>query len=186
MRTFIAIELGKEIKDKLSQIQEELKSAQGDISWVRPENIHLTLKFLGELEEAKIPEILHCLKELASKITPFIIRISGTGAFPGLKSPRVVWVGVKEDTGELARLAKTIENDLAKLGFPKENREFSSHLTLGRLRSGRNKDRLIQKLEKIKVLELTQRISSITLFKSLLQPTGAIYQGLSEISLSKT
>ncbi|MEK6568609.1 MAG: RNA 2',3'-cyclic phosphodiesterase [Candidatus Omnitrophota bacterium] len=184
MRIFIAIKLENEIKDKLSQIQEELKSAQADVRWVKPENIHLTLKFIGEIEEAKIPEILHHLKELASKTKPFILRISTAGAFPGLKSPRVVWVGVKEDTGELARIAETIENSLAELGFPKESRKFFSHLTLGRLRSDKNKDRLIQKLEKTKVPELTQRISSIILFKSLLQPTGAVYQGLSEISLS--
>lgn len=185
MRTFIAIELKKEIRDTLFQIQEELKSAQADVRWVRSENIHLTLKFLGEVEETKIPEIVRCLKELGGQIKPFTVKISGLGAFPGLKSARVIWAGAKEDTGELARLAGTIENILAELGFPKENRKFSSHLTLGRLRSNKNKDKLGQKLEKIKIPELSQRINSIALFESVLHPTGAVYQKLSEISLSK-
>ena len=185
MRTFIAIELEKEIRNALFQIQEELESSQADIKWVKPENIHLTLKFLGEVEETKIPEIIQRLQECGGQIKPFTIRISGLGAFPGLKSARVIWVGVKEDTDELTKLAKMIEDSLVKLGFPKEGRKFSAHLTLGRLRSNKNKDKLGQKLEKIKIPELSQRINSIALFESVLHPTGAAYQKLSEIILSK-
>ena len=85
MRTFIAIELEKEIRDTLFQIQEELKSVQADVKWIKTANIHLTLKFLGEVEEAKIPEIIQCLQEPGSQIKPFTVRISGLGAFPGLK-----------------------------------------------------------------------------------------------------
>ncbi|MEK6563835.1 MAG: RNA 2',3'-cyclic phosphodiesterase [Candidatus Omnitrophota bacterium] len=187
MRIFIAIKLENEIKDKLSQIQEELKSAQADVRWVKPENIHLTLKFLGEtpVEETKIPEIIRCLKELGGQIKPFTARISGMGAFPSLKSARVIWVGVKEDTTELTKLAGMIEDSLVKLGFPEEKRKFSAHLTLGRLRSNKNKDKLGQKLEKFKIPGLSVRINSIALFESVLHPTGAAYQKLSEISLSK-
>lgn len=186
MRTFIAIELAQEIKDRLAEIQKELASSQADIKWVKPENIHLTLKFLGEVEEAKIPEIIQRLQELGGQIKPFTLRISGLGAFPGLKSARVIWVGVKEDTDELGKLAEIIEDGLVKLGFPKEGRKFSAHLTLGRLRSNKNADKLGQELEKIQIPgRAAQWINSIGLFKSVLHPAGAVYQKLSEISLSK-
>lgn len=187
MRTFIAIELDKKITDALAEIQKELKSSQADIKWVRPENIHLTLKFLGEVEEARIKEIIQRLKELGSQIKPFALRISGLGTFPGLKSARVIWAGIKEDTDELMKLAKMIEDGLITLGFPKENREFSAHLTLGRFRSNKNRNKLIRRLEETQIPQrLTQQIASIALFKSLLHPTGAVYQKLSEINLSKT
>lgn len=185
MRTFIAIELAQEIKDSLAGIQKKLESSQADIKWVKPENIHLTLKFLAEVEEAKIPKIIQRLQEFGDQIKPFTIRMNGLGAFPGLKSARVIWVRVKEDTDELGKLAEIIEDGLVKLGFPKEDRKFSAHLTLGRLRSNKNKDKLGQKLEEIQISELTQQINSIGLFKSTLHPAGAVYQKLSEISLSK-
>ena len=185
MRTFIAIELNKEIKDSLTEIQKELESSQADIKWVKPENIHLTLKFLGEVKEAKIPEIIQRLQEFGDQIKPFTVRISDLGAFPSPTSARVIWAGVKEETTELMKLAEIIEDGLVKLGFPKESRKFSAHLTLGRLRSNKNKGKLIRELEKIKIPGLTQRINSIGLFKSVLHPTGGVYQKLSAINLSK-
>lgn len=178
MRTFIAVELDKEIKKALSKIQDELKTTRADVKWVEPENIHLTLKFLGEVEENKIPKISQILKDISSQAKPFTIALSGLGAFPGLKYPRVVWIGIAEGKAELSKLAELIEARLVQLKFPKEKKGFSAHFTLGRFRSGKNKDVLCQKLNTIQVPELKQEIKSITLFKSTLTPKGSIYEKL--------
>lgn len=180
MRTFIAIELDKEIKKALSKIQDELRTARADVKWVAPENIHLTLKFLGEVEENKIQKISQILKDISSQTKPFTIALSELGAFPGLKYPRVSWIGIAEGKTELSKLAELIEDNLVQLKFPKEKRGFSAHFTLGRFRSGKNKDAFSQKLNTIKVPGLRQEIKSVTLFKSILTPKGPIYEKISE------
>lgn len=183
MRTFIAIELDKEIKKALSKIQDELKTTQADVKWVAPENIHLTLKFLGEIEENKIPKISQILKDISNQTKPFTIALSELGAFPGLKYPRVVWIGIAEGKAELLKLAELIEARLVQLKFPKEKRGFSAHFTLGRFRTGKNKDVLSQKLNTIKVPGLRQEIKSIALFKSTLSPKGPLYDKINEEKL---
>lgn len=183
MRTFIAVELDKEIKKTLSKIQDKLKTAQADVKWVEPENIHLTLKFLGEVEENKIPKISQILKDISSQLKPFTIALSELGAFGGLKYPRVVWIGIAEGKTELSKLVELIEARLAQLKFPKEKRGFSAHFTLGRFRSGKNKDILYQKLNTIQVPELKQEIKPIALFKSTLTPKGPVYEKIAENSV---
>lgn len=185
MRTFIAIELDKEIKKALSKIQDELKTTQADVKWVEPENIHLTLKFLGEIEENKIPRISQILKDISSQTKAFMIALSELGAFGGLKYPRVVWIGIREGKTELSKLAGLIEDSLAQLKFPKEKRGFSAHFTLGRFRSGKNKDILCQKLNTTQVPELRQEIRSIILFKSILTSKGPLYEKISEENFKK-
>lgn len=183
MRTFIAIELDKEIKKALSKIQDELKTTQADVKWVEPENIHLTIKFLGEVEENKIPRISQILKALSSQTKPFTIALSELGAFPGLKYPRVVWIGIAEGKTELSKLAELIENVLVQVKFPKEKRGFSAHFTLGRFRSNKNKYVLCEKLNTIQVPGLRQEIKSVALFKSTLTPKGPLYEKISEEKL---
>lgn len=183
MRTFIAVELDKEIKKVLSKIQDELKTTQADVKWVEPENIHLTLKFLGEVEENKIPKISQILKALSNQTKPFTIRLCELGTFPSPKYPRVVWIGITEGKTELLKLAELLEDSLVQLKFPKEKRGFSAHFTLGRVRSGKNKDVLCQKLNTIQVPGLRQEIKSITLFKSTLTPKGPLYEKLCEENL---
>ena len=183
MRTFIAIELDKEIKEVLSKIQTELKNAEADVKWVYPENIHLTLKFLGEVKEEKIQKIIHCLKEITNVKNPFQIEIKDIGAFPNINSPRVIWAGIWEGKERLLQLAALIEDALVKLKFPKEERKFSAHITIGRTRSPKNKDTLSQKMNQFKFNPFSQTVKSVVLFKSALTPKGPIYEKISEEKL---
>ena len=178
MRTFIALELSNEIQKELSRLQEELNKADADVKWVKPDNIHLTLKFLGNVEDAKIEQIKKILEGISSKEKLFEISLSGLGAFPDLNHPRVLWVGLDTGSPEAKRIAASLETELQKIGFPKEERPFSAHLTLGRVKSGRNKAKLKEKLSSLQVQPKSSAINNITLFQSTLTPKGPIYTPL--------
>jgi 2'-5' RNA ligase len=190
MRIFIAIELPQEIKVALGRLQQELKKAGADVKWVETENIHLTLKFLGEVDEEKLENIKQALEEVASGNQQFKIRLASCGAFPKIISPRVIWVGIDQGDKETKMIASGLEEKLAALGFAKEERPFSSHITIARTRSGLNRLKLVQELEKAqshfggKNLEFTA--GKLTLFKSTLKPTGPVYQALHEANLKTT
>ena len=189
MRTFIALELPQEIKEFLSQLQEELKAAGADVKWVEPKNIHLTLKFLGEIDEKKIDKIIEIVQETVKEKDKFQIRISSLGAFPKIDSPRVIWVGVDTGDKEVKAITKDLEEKIAKIGIPKEDRPFSSHITIGRTRSSLNRQQLVQDLKNKADLggqNLDFYVTKITLFKSTLTPKGPIYEALKEINLKAT
>jgi 2'-5' RNA ligase len=181
MRTFIAIELPTEIKTILSNMQNELKQAHGDIKWVKPENIHLTLKFLGEIEQDLIKKICSILEATAQKYPSFSLYLSKLGAFPKLQYPRVIWISVTNDQIAI-NIAQDLEKELLRIGLPAESRPFSTHITLGRLRSGLNRKALVEKLELInKDIALPGpefNILGLTLFKSTLTPQGPIYEAI--------
>jgi 2'-5' RNA ligase len=183
MRTFIAVELDKPVKDALSRLQSELKKSEADVKWVFPENIHLTLKFLGEVKEEKIPKIIQSLKKIARAVNSFRAEINTIGAFPNTKSPRAIWTGIEQGKENLLRLAELIEDAAAKLGFPKEERKFSAHVTIGRVRSPKNKAALSEAMQRLKFDALSQTVNSVILFKSTLTPKGPIYEKLAEESL---
>ena len=184
MRTFIAIELSSEIKESLAQAQSHLKYAGADVKWVTPENIHLTLKFLGEIPEEKCENVKAALDEIAKTTASFELSIKDIGAFPNIEFPRVIWIGLDKGAKESTELAAKVDEALSKLGFAKETRPFAAHLTIGRIRSAKNKEAL-----KEKVLGYgdrvtgNEKISSVILFHSKLTPTGSIYTKLHEALL---
>src|SRR3989338_5342197 len=135
MRTFIAIELSEEIRNTLAQIQSHLKYASADVKWVEKDNIHLTLKFLGEVDEERCEKIKSILDEIASQTKQFEISLKDLGAFPKIDYPRVVWVGLDKGITESKELAERIDAALSEIGFQKETRPFAAHLTIGRVRS---------------------------------------------------
>ncbi len=186
MRSFIGVELDHVIKEELAQLQERLRDSGADVKWVRPGNIHLTLKFLGNVAEERISEIASILDNLARNNKPFAISLFKVGCFPRLESPRVVWVGIDQGCSEAERIADTLEDELEKLGFLKEKRKFSAHLTLGRVRSPKNRKNLV---EKIKALDYKSsarmNVCKLTLFKSTLTSQGSIYTALHEANLNK-
>lgn len=190
MRTFIAIELPDEIKNSLARIQSQLKTSGADVKWVEPGNIHLTLKFLSEIDEKKLDKIIEILKDITKNKNYFHIRISSLGAFPKMNFPRVIWVGIDEGDTESKEIAKELEQNLAKIGIPKESRPFSSHITIGRTRSTLNRDKLVQGLKTIEdnfgKENFSFRVTKITLFKSTLTPKGPIYEVLHNASLRTT
>ena len=189
MRAFIAIELPKEIRVRLSRLQEKLKATQADVKWVSPENIHLTLKFLGEIDDKKQEKINLILDDVIKEKCAYKIQISSIGAFPKLNFPRVIWAGVDQGDDETKAIAKGLEEKIQKIGIPKEDRAFSSHITIGRTRSTKNRDKLVQELNNIADISadnLKFNVTKITLFKSTLTPAGPIYDVLKEANLKTT
>lgn len=186
MRAFIAIELPDVLIETLRSIQDELikkTGKTGDISWSKPENIHLTLKFLGEIDPVRVEDIYEGLKKAAEGISPFSLAAGGVGGVPGLKTPRVIWVGIKESTA-LTELQKNIDERLEALGFEKEDRAFHPHLTLCRIKSA-SAGREIGKasLGLAHEANVVFKAESFVLFKSELSPKGAKYSALKRVVL---
>lgn len=179
MRTFIAIDLPQNVKDHLSGIQEQLKNIPADIKWVTPKNIHLTLKFLGEIDQRKADKICSILDNICKDKSTFVISLSSLGVFPDMHHPRVVWIGLDKGEKELQRLAMDIEDGLNKIHIRKEKRPFSSHITLGRIKSGRI-DNLPDKLADVIPEFAADRI---TFFKSTLTSGGPVYEVIKEAIL---
>ena len=185
MRAFIAIELSEEIRNALFQIQSHLKYSGADVKWVEKDNIHLTLKFLGEISEAKVKEISDILDGIGKETGPFEITLKDIGAFPKIDYPRVIWVGLDKGVKESAELAVKVDEALSKIGFQKESRPFAAHLTIGRVRSPKNKEALKEKVESCQLPPAKpQLISSVILFQSKLTPKGPIYTKLHESQLA--
>ncbi|MFA5362234.1 MAG: RNA 2',3'-cyclic phosphodiesterase [Candidatus Omnitrophota bacterium] len=188
MRTFIAIELPEEVKEYLRRLQGKLKKPGADVKWVTPGNIHLTLKFLGEIDENTVQAVENIIEKTARTKRSFIVHVSSLGGFPGLTSPRVIWIGIDKGDTEVKEIAQDLEKSLEEIGIPPENREFSSHITIGRIRSKLNRAGLAQALTDFKNAPQTENIEfpvkKITLFKSTLTPQGPIYEIVKESSLN--
>lgn len=188
-RLFIAIELPANVLKAISQVQTDLKRAIPDraVRWTRPEGIHLTLKFLGDVRTSQLDAIKARLEQVAVGHAPFELGIQGSGCFPSLARPRVLWVGVTGDTQSLRDLQAAVERNIAPLGFPPEERGFSPHLTLGRMSQGANRDdaALIGKI--VQERDIGQLVSwqadSVSLMSSQLKPGGAQYTQVAEAGL---
>ena len=175
MRLFIAIELSEDIRGEIAQIQDRLKATPDKIKWVNPASIHLTLKFLGEVREETVEKILQVIEQITGKVSSFTLKIEGTGAFPNLASPRVIWIGVK-DIPSLSWLATELENALEKEGFSREKRKWMPHLTVGRVKVLEEKDKLRELILKEKRSKIGQmEVKYVTLMQSHLTPKGPIY-----------
>lgn len=174
MRSFLAIELSEEIRARLGELQRELQKAGIQARYVRPEGVHLTLKFLGEVEPSLVPQLEMRLRPLAARCPGLTLEARGLGAFPNLKRPRVLWVGVHAPA-ELLRLQSEVEAAMAEEGFAPEERAFHPHLTLAREpdpRAAERLERLLQGPER----ELGRfRAEALILFESQLQKGGARY-----------
>ncbi len=154
--------------------------------WTDPEKIHLTLKFFGNIEESRIDPIFKSIEEPIRNTLPFSLKVRGVGAFPHLKNPRVIWIGLVEEKGILTSFQKQIETQLEKVGFQPENRPFHPHLTLGRMKSSRGKEELVERMEKHREEEFgIFKVERMILFKSDLRPSGPIYTPLRELSLGE-
>jgi 2'-5' RNA ligase len=146
--------------------------------------MHLTLKFLGDVDKGVIDLIRSAMEESAKGFSPFVLQAKGIGVFPDIKRPRVVWVGVSGDVGVLSSLQSRLETYLDAQGFPKETRHFKGHLTVGRAKGRLDQDKLRKALEKLDAFETESfPVDSVILFQSTLRPQGAIYTRLAEVSL---
>ncbi|MBI5194612.1 MAG: RNA 2',3'-cyclic phosphodiesterase [Nitrospirae bacterium] len=197
MRCFISIAIPEDIKKKMSAIQERMKRSGADVSWTKPDGMHLTLKFLGEIEEKRVAKIETAMNIACAGITPFSLQVSGIGVFPppppipplnkggvgGVVSrgrhPRVMWIGLNENGNNLIKIQRGIEYQLEEIGFPAEKRRFSPHITLGRVRSNRNLSQLSAIMDGDRNTEIGGfSVSAVHLIKSDLRPEGALYTEL--------
>ena len=185
IRCFIALNLPAEIKGRLAELEARLKESRADVSWVKPENVHLTLKFLGGVEEARVPIVKRAVQERLRREGPLVLTLAGLGVFPNPRSPRVVWVAVEGDTERLQNLQESLEQALGEVGFPREARSFSPHITLGRMRSRQGATGLMELVGRLGANEVgSMRAESIELMRSQLHPAGAVYTILESFPLS--
>jgi len=186
IRSFIAIPLPQTVKQSLEEIQKELRLIFPEVNWVKASNIHLTIKFLGNIEETQISALKQVMAVAAEKINPFSLQGYGLGAFPSLNRARVIWIGLQGDLAPLKALHNALEKGLTQLGFPEENRNFAPHLTLGRIKKRINTQLLSKIVEKYGNFTTPSFIvKEIVLFKSELHPKGAKYTVLEKIIFKK-
>ena len=192
LRTFIAIELDQELKATLADIQARLRGVVPPraVRWVQLEGIHLTLKFLGDTPLDKVEQVKSALVQAAGQIPAFTVTVGGVGCFPDARRPRVVWVGVQEPSGSLARLWQAVESHVAPLGFPIERRPFSPHLTLGRVQRYASSAEVRDIGQSVTALAAEMAgvhddmaVGTVAYIKSDLRPTGAVYTTLAEARL---
>ncbi len=184
LRAFLSIDLPASLHPPLTQVQNSLKKSGADVRWVPVGNIHLTLKFFGNILETAVDTISGSTRRVTREVHPFELRISGLGAFPGIKSPRVIWLGLEEPTGALAHLYQGLEEAFHAIGYPPEDRAFNPHLTLGRVRSNKGREKLSTLLANVAVPEFPAfRVGVLTLFRSTLTPQGSIYTPLQVLPL---
>src|SRR6266404_8369849 len=186
IRAFIAIDLTDDVRAAIEEAQARLKRTNlgVKISWTKVANLHLTLQFLGYVEETVVEKIKPALQLVAAQHQPFDVSVQGAGAFPNEKRPRVVWIGCGDDGNRLPALARAVQTATQPLGFVPEHHEFSAHLTLGRIRSPRQDAALTRAIDSLKDTSFgTLRVETIHLFESQLHPEGSIYSKLSSHAL---
>ena len=180
----MAVLLPAEVRAGLGETVESLRPIARGIAWVAPTNFHLTVKFLGRVEESRLEAVRAALAGAAAGHAPFEVTLQGLGAFPTPTRPRVVWAGLAAGAAPLAALAGEVDHALAALGFPREERPFSAHVTLGRVREPRRDPALATAITRATAQSFgTARVDHLSLMQSQLSPAGARYTELAALSL---
>jgi 2'-5' RNA ligase len=189
IRAFIAVELPKDLKKELAALEMLLKNnGPSVVKWVDPDSIHITLKFLGEISTDKVEKLIQAMDEAVKGTAPFQLEVRKLGAFPAPDRPQVIWVGVKGEVDKITRLQQSIEASCERLGFSRENRAFTPHLTLGRVRDEarpNERQRLGKQLMETSFTSLHNvEVTEINLLKSQLTPAGAIHTIIGTVKLA--
>lgn len=179
MRLFVAVHVPEEWKEEALRVASELSAGGADVKWVPPRNMHLTIKFLGEVEEGLLAPIKDALSVAAEGAAPFDAGLAGVGLFPPKGAPRVVWLGVSPGESGLTALARSVSGALEPLGFEPERRPFVPHLTIGRVRSPEGAGWLREAVKKVRTRECPRaRIASVYLMESKLGGSAPVYSEL--------
>jgi RNA 2',3'-cyclic 3'-phosphodiesterase len=187
IRTFIAVEISPSVIGRVGDLIDKLRVAAAEVNWVRPQQMHLTLKFLGDVPDTETPDICRVVNEVAASFEPFEITCRGAGAFPNVRDPRTLWIGIVDGAEELKQLAAALDEALkTKLGYPKEQRGFHPHLTIGRVKreltGGRGE--LAQLLEKHAQFDANLAvIDEVVTFASFLSRKGPTHEALGRAEL---
>lgn len=181
-RTFCAVELPRELKERLLEHVVKLRALvpEAKASWSRDTNIHLTLKFLGEIRKASVADLGTAVTNAVNGIPPFRILVSDAGVFPNRRDPRVLWIGVLDPEAQLENLHSRLENECEQKGFPRESRRFHPHLTLARLRSQRRARELARAHEELKFDAEEVTVSEVLIIRSELNSSGSKYTTISK------
>ena len=186
IRAFLAVEISDEIRAAAGGLIEEMSLPQYDVKWVRPGNVHVTIKFFGTIDPAQVTSIADVMESIGREWRPFEISVERVGVFPDLRRPRIVWLGIGEGRKNLERLSREAEEALRPVGFPPERRPFKGHLTIGRVRSQRGGAELARQIERRRGFRAGRAVvSELVLFRSDLRPGGAVYTPLERRLLSK-
>ncbi len=184
MRTFVGVEITEEIKNRIIDINQRLKKIDSSVKWVKPENVHITLYFFGNIKPQDQHEVEQILQSSVKDIKPFSVHVQGLGGFPTVDRLRVLWVGVKNDTEELERIYQAIRKEVnnRNIGENRERREYTPHITVGRLKV-RPSQKLIHEVKNLNdQLFGSFSIREVVLFKSTLTSSGSIYEVLNKFS----
>ena len=187
IRTFIAVEVDKNIRERMVTLQETLARSGTDVNWTQPENMHVTLLFLGEVDERDVVSVCRAVSACCEKLAPFTMKVERAGCFPNPRRPRILWVGVGDGTQELCALHDALETPLLELGcYRREERQYTPHITLGRVKGQRPADRLAEELQR----QLGWRageaeVREVVVMSSELRPEGPVYAVLSRGKLRR-
>lgn len=185
IRTFVAVEINAAVRGRAAELIEQLRAASADVKWVEVQNLHLTLKFLGEVASRETARVCEAVQRGAAELEPFKLEVRGAGAFPNARRPRTIWLGSGSGEQEMVALHGAIEKPLKKLGYRPEHRRFHPHLTIGRVRRGgpgvAELGQLVQQQADFFAGRIT--VSELVVFSSQLDRTGPTYEALSRAKL---
>jgi 2'-5' RNA ligase len=185
IRTFVAVDVSSAVRDGARDLIEQFRATGAEVKWVEPHNLHVTLKFLGDVDAGDIHQVCLAVEQAVADVAPFEFEVRGAGAFPDTRRPRTVWLGIAEGNKELVDLNDRIEPPLEKLGFRKEARRFQPHLTIGRVRRGgpavAELGKLIHQHEDLPIGGT--RVSEAIVFSSQLDRSGPTYEALARAPL---
>ena len=184
VRTFIAIKLDGSLHNTLNEVIEKFAASKARVKWVASQNVHITLKVLGNIEEERLPDIFSACEKAAEGFSPIDLEVRAVGCFPTLARPRVVWLGLEKGKEAVKELQHSVERELELIGFPEEEREFRAHLTIGRVKGKEGITRLCRLIEEERNIFIgSMRVATISVMKSKTLPSGPFYTELKSISL---
>jgi len=187
MRLFLAVDIPEDIRSSAERLIARLEIPSTKVRWVKPANLHVTLKFLGETSSDRLAAVIDAARRTAAAFGPMNLSVDGMGVFPNKIKPRVVWLGLKGDLDKMAGLAEALDLALARKGFDREERAFSPHLTIGRVISDSVKGQIIRATTAHREMDLGSfTASSLVLYESQLRPGGSIYNAIESFDLKKT
>jgi 2'-5' RNA ligase len=183
IRTFIAVDIPQDIKMDLDRLISGFRHEGKGIRWVRAQNLHLTLRFLGDVDENSIPGLAESIKTNLNNTKPFDLALKGLGGFPNLKKPRVIWIGSNDPENRLYDLAFNVENACREAGFGKSDKKFSAHLTIGRIKFPKGLEGILKVIENSDFASELFSVGEVVIYKSVLSAAGPTYTKLETITL---
>ncbi len=188
IRTFVAVEVSSDVRARARELIRKLEPAGAKISWVEPQNLHLTLKFLGDVPDNETPDVCRAVEQAVRTVAPFDLEFVSAGAFPSFAKPRTIWIGVGEGLQQIVDLQAAIDDALKKsLGFPREHRDYRPHLTIGRVREGgptlAEVGRLLEQHSEFK--SCVSYVDEVVTFASFLDKDGPTYNAMGHATLAK-